>query len=131
VRVLVVEDERLLADAVADGLRAHRLAVDTAYDGGAALERLAVNGLRLDGHRREAWRDGRPVSLAPKEFAVLEELLRAGGGVVSAERLLEKAWDEHTDPFTNTVRVTVMKLRRKLGEPAAIQTVPGAGYQIP
>jgi DNA-binding response OmpR family regulator len=70
------------------------------------------------------------VPLSRKEFAVLTELLRAEGGVVSAEQLLEKAWDENTDPFTNVVRVTVMTLRRKLGEPAVIVTVPGSGYRI-
>ena len=62
---------------------------------------------------------------------MLAELLRADGAVVSAEQLLEKAWDEHIDPFTNVVRVTVMKLRRKLGEPPVVQTVPGVGYRIP
>jgi DNA-binding response OmpR family regulator len=76
-------------------------------------------------------RDGRPVSLSPKEFAVLEVLMRANGAAVSSEQLLEKAWDENADPFTNVVRVTVMTLRRKLGEPAVVMTVPGAGYRIP
>ncbi len=76
------------------------------------------------------FRDGKEVQLAPKEFAVLEVLLRSEGAVVSAEQLLEKAWDENTDPFTNVVRVTVMTLRRKLGEPAVIVTVPGSGYRI-
>jgi DNA-binding response OmpR family regulator len=71
------------------------------------------------------------VPLTRKEFAVLEELMRADGGVVSAEQLLEHAWDEHTDPFTNVVRVTIMTLRRKLGEPQPIRTTPGVGYQIP
>ena len=61
---------------------------------------------------------------------MLAELLRADGAVVSAEQLLERAWDEHTDPFTNVVRVTVMKLRRKLGDPPVIETVPGVGYRI-
>ncbi|MYU47344.1 hypothetical protein GTV15_00195, partial [Streptomyces sp. SID7803] len=71
------------------------------------------------------------VQLAPKEFAVLEVLMRSEGAVVSAEQLLEKAWDENTDPFTNVVRVTVMTLRRKLGEPPpVIVTVPGSGYRI-
>jgi DNA-binding response OmpR family regulator len=217
VRVLVVEDEQLLADAVATGLRREAMAVDVVYDGEAALERIAVNdydvvvldrdlplvhgddvcravidtglpmrvlmltaagdvsdrveglelgaddylpkpfafseltarvralgrravpplppvlqraGVRLDPGRHEVLRDGRPVHLSPKEFAVLEVLLRADGAVVSAEQLLEKAWDEHTDPFTNVVRVTVMTLRRKLGEPGVIMTVPGAGYRI-
>jgi DNA-binding response OmpR family regulator len=87
-------------------------------------------GISLDPGRREVLRDGRSIQLAPKEFAVLEVLMRAGGAVVSAEQLLEKAWDEHTDPFTNVVRVTVMTLRRKLGDPAVIVTVPGSGYRI-
>lgn len=218
VRVLVVEDERLLADTIADGLRKHAMAVDVAYDGDAALERLAVNdydvvvldrdlprvsgdevcatlvesetdtrilmltaatavtqrviglglgaddyltkpfafaeliarihalgrrarpavppvleraGIRLDPHRRVVTRDGEPVPLSRKEFAVLAELLRADGGVVSAEQLLEKAWDEHTDPFTGVVRFTIMMVRRKLGDPPIVDTVPGAGYRIP
>jgi DNA-binding response OmpR family regulator len=218
VRVLVVEDERLLADTITDGLRKHAMAVDVAYDGDAALERLAVNdydvvvldrdlprvsgdqvcatlvdsgsdirilmltaatavsqrvsglglgaddyltkpfafaeliariqalgrrarpaappvfersGIRLDPHRRLVTRDGEPVSLSRKEFAVLAELLRADGGVVSAEQLLEKAWDEHTDPVTGVVRFTIMMLRRKLGDPPIIETVAGAGYRIP
>jgi DNA-binding response OmpR family regulator len=217
-RVLVVEDERLLADAITAGLRNHTMAVDVAYDGDAALERLAVNdydvvvldrdlprvsgdqvcatlvesgadtrilmltaatavsqrvaglglgaddyltkpfdfaeliarihalgrrarpaappvleraGIRLNPHRRTVTRDEEPVSLSRKEFAVLAELLRAGGGVVSAEQLLEKAWDEHTDPFTGVVRFTIMMVRRKLGDPPVIETVPGAGYRIP
>lgn len=203
-RVLVVEDEQLLADAVATGLRREAMAVDVVYDGAAALERIGVNdydvvvldrdlplvhgddvcrkvvelgmptrvlmltasgdvsdrvegleigaddylpkpfafseltarvralgrrtslplppvleraGIKLDPNRREVFRDGKEVQLAPKEFAVLEVLLRSEGAVVSAEQLLEKAWDENTDPFTNVVRVTVMTLRRKLGEP--------------
>jgi DNA-binding response OmpR family regulator len=88
-------------------------------------------GVRLDPARREVFRDGHYVALARKEFAVLAELLRAGGAVVSAEQLLEKAWDENADPFTNTVRMTVMKLRRKLGQPPIIETVPSGGYRIP
>ncbi len=217
VRVLVVEDERLLADTIAEGLRRQAMAVDVAYDGDAALERLAVNdydvvvldrdlpivtgdevcttivdsgvgtrilmltaatavsqrvaglglgaddyltkpftfaelaariqalgrgarpaalpvleraGIRLDQYRRTVTRDGNPVGLSRKEFAVLAELLRAEGGVVSAEQLLEKAWDEHIDPFTGVVRFTMM-VRRKLGDPPVIETVPGAGYRIP
>ncbi|GAB3433208.1 response regulator transcription factor [Flindersiella endophytica] len=217
-RVLVVEDERLLADTIAGGLRKHAMAVDVAYDGDAALERLAVNeydvvvldrdlprvsgdqvcstlvesgsdtrilmltaasavtqrvaglglgaddyltkpfafaeliariealgrrarpaappvleraGVRLDSHRRVVTREGEPVALSRKEFAVLAELLRADGGVVSAEQLLEKAWDEHTDPFTGVVRYTIMMVRRKLGDPPVIETIPGAGYRIP
>jgi DNA-binding response OmpR family regulator len=88
-------------------------------------------GVRLDLGRREVTRDGNAIRLTPKEIAVLEELLVADGNVVSAEELLERAWDEYTDPFTNTVRVTVMTLRRKLGDPPVIETVTGAGYQIP
>jgi DNA-binding response OmpR family regulator len=218
VRVLVVEDERLLADTIAVGLRKHAMAVDVAYDGDVALDRLAVNdydvvvldrnlpvvsgdevcrtlvesgaetrilmltaatavkervaglglgaddyltkpfafaeliarvqalgrrarpaappvleraGIRLDPHRRTVTRDGEHVPLSRKEFAVLAELLRADGGVVSAEQLLEKAWDEHTDPFTGVVRFTIMMLRRKLGDPPIVHTVAGAGYRIP
>ncbi len=172
VRVLVVEDEQLLADTIADGLRRQAMAVDVVYDGDAALDRLAVNdydvvvldyltkpfafaelvariqalgrrarpaappvleraGIRLDQHRRTVTRDGDPVRLSRKEFAVLAELLLAGGGVVSAEQLLEKAWDEHVHPFTGVVRFIIMTLRRKLGDPPIIDTVPGAGYRIP
>ncbi|MCW3839132.1 response regulator transcription factor [Micromonospora yasonensis] len=216
-RVLVVEDETLLADSIAEWLRREAFAVDVAYDGDAALERLGVNdydvvvldrdlpvvhgddvcravvdsgaetrvlmltaaaavrervaglalgaddylvkpfalvelsarvhalarrarpavppkltraGIVVDTARREVYRDGRYVPLSRKEFAVLAELVRAGGAVVSAEELLERAWDEHIDPFTNVVRVTVMKLRRKLGDPPVVETVPGVGYQI-
>jgi DNA-binding response OmpR family regulator len=218
VRVLVVEDEPILADAIAEWLRREAFAVDVVGDGDAALERLGVNdydvlvldrdipvvhgdevcravvestadtrvlmltaaaavrdrvaglalgaddylskpfafaelsarvhallrrarpatppvldraGIRLDPARRQVTRDGRPIPLANKEFALLTELLRAGGAVVSTEQLLEKVWDEHIDPFTNVVRVTTMKLRRKLGEPPVVETVPGVGYRIP
>jgi DNA-binding response OmpR family regulator len=214
---LVVEDEDVLADAVAEWLRREAFAVDVAYDGDAAAQRIGVHaydvvvldrdlpgvsgdelcrslladqpdtrvlmltaaaavrdrvaglalgaddylvkpfamvemaarvhalarratlrtpptlergGITLDPARHEAYRDGRPLSLSLKEFALLAELLRAGGTVVSAEHLLEKVWDEHIDPFTNTVRVTMMKLRRKLGEPQVIETVAGAGYRL-
>ncbi|WP_436497981.1 response regulator transcription factor [Actinokineospora sp. HUAS TT18] len=217
-RILVVEDEPLLAEAVARWLRGDAHAVDVVGDGGAALERIGVHdydvvvldrdlpvvhgddvcralvsgdsavrvlmltaateiddrvaglalgaddylpkpfafpelaarvvalgrraraaappiltraGLRLDPHRREVYRDGRYVPLSRKEFAVLAELLRADGAFVSAEQLLEKAWDEHTDPFTNAVRMTILKLRRKLGEPQLVCTEPGVGYRIP
>jgi DNA-binding response OmpR family regulator len=87
-------------------------------------------GLRLDPGRHEVFRNERPIALSRKEFSVLEELLRADGAVVSSEFLLEKAWDEHIDPFTNVLRVTVMTLRRKLGSPDPVQTVPGVGYRI-
>ena len=219
-RVLVVEDEVRLADAVARGLRREGLAVDVTGDGETALARLAVNDydvvvldrdlprvhgddvcraitqetaasgtprvlmltaagdvddrveglslgaddylgkpfafaelvarvralarrpslalapvlqrgdLLLDPARRRAVRGTRPVALTPKELGVLEVLLAADGRVVSAEQLLEQVWDEHADPFTNTVRVTVMTLRKKLGEPDPIETVVGAGYRI-
>ena len=217
-RILVAEDEPLLAGAVAEGLRRETHAVDVVHDGDAALERLSVNdydvvvldrdlpvlsgdevcrslvaeasatrvlmltaaaeiddrvaglalgaddylpkpfafrelaarvaalgrrarpaappilqraGIRLDPHRREVYRDGRYVPLSRKEFAVLAELLRAAGAAVSAEQLLEKAWDENADPFTNAVRMTILKLRRKLGDPSIVLTDAGVGYRIP
>jgi DNA-binding response OmpR family regulator len=92
---------------------------------------LSRAGITLDPGRREVRRDGHVVALANKEFAVLAELMRAGGAVVSAESLQEKVWDENIDPFTNIVRVTMMKLRRKLGEPQVVETVPGMGYRLP
>ena len=92
---------------------------------------LERGGVRLDPARRQVDRDGEEVALSPKEFGVLEVLLRADGAVVSPEELLERVWDEHTDPFTNTVRVTVMNLRRKLGEPPLVETVIGTGYRLP
>ena len=216
-RVLVVEDERQLADSIAEGLRRHAMAVDVAYEGEAGLERALVNdydvlvldrdiplvsgdevcatlvrsetqtrilmltaatavaqrvaglglgaddyltkpfafaelvarvqalarrtrpaippilewgGIRLDAHRRSVMRGDRAVDLSRKEFAVLEEMMRADGGVVSAEQLLEKAWDEQIDPFSGVVRFTVMNVRRKLGEPQVIETVQGVGYRL-
>lgn len=86
--------------------------------------------VRLDTFRRTVERAGAQVSLSPKEFAILEVLMRAGGGVISAEELLEEAWDENADPFTNSPRVTVSHLRRKLGDPWIIHTQPGAGYYV-
>jgi two-component system response regulator VanR len=216
-RVLVVEDEPYLAEAIRDGLRLEAIAADLAGDGATALELLAVNaydvavldrdipppsgdevaahivasgggtpilmltaadrlddkasgfelgaddyltkpfdlrelvlrlraldrrrarsrpavreiaGLRVDPFRREAYRNGRYVALTRKQFAVLEILVAADGGVISAEELLERAWDEHADPFTNAVRITVSALRKRLGEPSIIQTVTGVGYRI-
>jgi len=85
----------------------------------------------LDPARREVTRADREIALSPKEFGVLEVLMRAEGAVVSPETLLERVWDEHTDPFTNTVRVTVMNLRRKLGDPPLVETVIGTGYRLP
>jgi two-component system response regulator VanR len=217
VRVLIVEDEPLLAEAIRDGLRLEAIAADIAADGHSALEQLSVNsydiavldrdipgpsgdqvaerivasgsgvpilmltaadridekvsgfelgaddyltkpfelqelvlrlraldrrrahhrppvrelaGLRLDAFRREVYRDDRYVALTRKQFAVLEVLVGADGGVVSAEELLERAWDENADPFTNAVRITVSTLRKRLGEPWIIATVPGVGYRI-
>jgi DNA-binding response OmpR family regulator len=218
-RILVVEDEQLLADGVARGLRRDAHAVDVAYDGAAALELASVHeydvivldrdlpvvhgddvcgeltraqgterprvlmltaaagiddrvtglalgaddylpkpfalrelsarvtalgrrsrvatpvileraGIRLDPLRREVFRDGRYVLLSRKEFAVLAELLRADGAVVTAELLLEKVWDEHTNPLTQAIRTTVLKLRRKLGDPPVVLTETGVGYRI-
>ncbi|MGW6795668.1 response regulator transcription factor [Streptomyces chartreusis] len=217
-RVLLAEDQRMMADAVSEGLRETGLAVDVVYDGAAALDRCRLNrydvvvldrglpllhgddvcrtiveehpdvrillltaasevsdriaglelgaddylpkpfvfaelvarvrtlgrrsrpavppvlrraGVVLDPARHRVLRDDFPVSLTKKEFAVLEELLRANGVVVSAEELLEAAWDENVNPFTNVVRVTMASLRRKLGEPGLIETVSGVGYRIP
>lgn len=89
-----------------------------------------IAGLRLDPFRREVYRDGRYVALTRKQFAVLEVLMEAEGGVISAEELLERAWDENADPFTNAVRITVSALRKRLGSPWLIATVPGVGYRI-
>jgi len=216
VRVLVVEDNQVVAQAVAEGLRDQGMAVDVADDGAAGLQKAELNtydvvvldrdlpavhgddvctrlagrpgsarilmltaagaaedrvdGLNLgaddylakpfafaelvarirslarrspsrppvafcgdlavDLARRRVSRAGRPVTLTRKEFGVLEVLLAADGGVVSAEELLEKVWDEHADPFSNTVSVTVSRLRRKLGSPPPIQTVVGSGYRL-
>ncbi|KAB1905849.1 MULTISPECIES: response regulator transcription factor [Micromonospora] len=216
-RVLVVEDERNLADAIARGLRKRGMAVDVAYDGDAGHEAafvtrydvvildrdlpgvhgdricadLAASGaltrvlmltasgtvadrveglqlgaddylakpfafdelvarvqalgrratpaappvlevadLVLDPARRVVSRGGVPLDLTNKEFGVLAELLKARGAVVSSEELLERVWDANTDPFTTIVRVTVMTLRKKLGDPPLIDTVVGAGYRI-
>jgi DNA-binding response OmpR family regulator len=216
-RVLVVEDEPMLADAIAEWLRDDAHAVDIAHDGGAALDRLAVNdydivvldrdlpvvhgddvcrelvrsrsparvlmltaaaevtdrvaglglgaddyltkpfafpelaarihslgrrcrpadppvlrrgGITLDPARHQVFRDGHYIPLSKKEFAVLAELLRADGATVSAEFLLEKAWDENADPFTGVVRLTILKLRRKLGDPPVVETVTGVGYRV-
>jgi DNA-binding response OmpR family regulator len=218
VRVLIVEDERRLADAVARGLRHRAMAVDIAYDGQNALNKaglvdydvvvldrdlpgvhgdevcrtlrtkqagpavlmltaageldqivegltlgaddylakpfafpellarvqalgrrprralppvLARGDVELDPARHEVRRHGKPIELQRKEFAVLRVLLEADGRVVPSEELLERVWDENVDPFTNVVRVVVMTLRRKLGEPPLIETVTGAGYRIP
>ena len=216
-RVLVVEDHARLAETVATVLRREGMAVDVAFDGREALDRIAltaydvivldrdlpgvhgddvcrslvadgtpsgvlmltaagavaerVQGLRLgaddyltkpfhlaelvariralsrrsravrppilvhgdlelDSARRSVTRAGRPLGLSPKEFAVLELLLGADGDVVSTEQILEHAWDDATDPFTNAVRMTISRLRAKLGDPPVIATVTPVGYRI-
>ncbi|RAJ29696.1 DNA-binding response OmpR family regulator [Kitasatospora sp. SolWspMP-SS2h] len=91
---------------------------------------LRAAGVELDPVRRSATRDGHRLDLSVKEFEVLSALLRATPGFLSAEALLEQVWDEHADPFTNTVAVTIGRLRRKLGSPPLITTVPTIGYRI-
>ncbi|MFD5567686.1 response regulator transcription factor [Streptomyces cadmiisoli] len=88
------------------------------------------SGIALDTAARQARRHGRPLRLSPKEFAVLEALLRAGGAVVSHDDLVEQVWEEHISYRTNAVRVTLSRLRSKLGEPVVIETVSGAGYRV-
>ncbi|MEU4325712.1 response regulator transcription factor [Nonomuraea dietziae] len=96
-----------------------------------AVPPVLVHGdLRLDPNSRVATRGGRRLDLSAKEFAVLELLLGAAGRAVPAEELLERAWDEAADPFTHTVKVTISRLRRKLGDPPLVETVPQAGYRI-
>lgn len=87
-------------------------------------------GIELDPLHHTATRDGRRLDLSAREFALLEALMRVGHGVLSAEDLFTQVWDENTDPFTNTVRVTMSRLRRKLGEPPAIDTITNVGYRI-
>jgi len=112
--------DELLARVLALGRRVHPALPPV-------LERA---GIALDTARRQVSRDGRHLWLARKEFAVLEALLRANGAVVSGDDLIEQVWEENTSYQTNAVRVTLSKLRAKLGEPAVIETVPGAGYRI-
>jgi DNA-binding response OmpR family regulator len=107
--------------------RIHALARRTAPSRPPVLRRGDVE---LDPARRRITRGGAEIELARKEFAVLEALMVADGATVSAEELLERVWDEHTDPFTNVVRMTIMTLRRKLGEPQVVQTVIGVGYRM-
>lgn len=97
----------------------------------AARPVLVRGDLVFDRARRRASRDGRLLSLTRKELGILEELLVADGAVVSTEDLLERVWDEHADPFTRTVTVTMARLRRKLGSPELIETVVGSGYRLP
>ena len=91
---------------------------------------LRHDDVELDPAQHRVRRAGRSLDLSPKEFGVLELLLASGGRTVSAEELLERVWDEAADPFTNAVKVTISRLRSKLGEPAIVQTVPRAGYRI-
>ncbi len=91
---------------------------------------LTHGELTLDPARRSLTRSDRPIELARKELSVLETLMAAEGATVSAEELLERVWDEHTDPFTNVVRMTIMTLRRKLGDPPVLETVIGVGYRM-
>jgi DNA-binding response OmpR family regulator len=111
-RVLVVEDNSVVADAVAEGLRDQGMAVDVAYDGPSGLDKAVLNTYDVVVLDREV-------------------LLSADGAVVSAEQLLEQVWDEYADPFTKTVTVTIGRLRRKLGQPPLLETVIGGGYRIP
>jgi DNA-binding response OmpR family regulator len=97
----------------------------------AGFERtLRAAGVELNPRTHIASRDGRALDLSNKEFAVLQALLDASPAILSAEQLLEKAWDENADPFTQTVKVTIGRLRRKLGEPSVIQTISGIGYRV-
>ena len=98
---------------------------------GTALAPVLVRGdIRLDPAQRTATRAGRRLELSPREFSLLETLLAAEGAPLTAEELLSRVWDEYTDPFSNVVKVTVARLRRKLGDPPAIETVPGGGYRV-
>jgi DNA-binding response OmpR family regulator len=96
----------------------------------ASARVFRAGGVELDPLRHTAARDGHPLGLSVKEFAVLEALMRARPRLLSAEDLLEKVWDEYADPFTKTVSVTISRLRRKLGGPPVIETIPGVGYRI-
>ena len=91
---------------------------------------LRAAGIELDPLHHNATRDGRRLDLSVKEFAVLEALMRAEHAVISAEDLLQQVWDENADPFTKTVQVTISRLRRKLGDPTVIETIPTVGYRI-
>jgi len=97
---------------------------------GARTRILQASGIQLDPLRHDAARDGHPLDLSAKEFGILEALLRADGAVLSAEDLLDQVWDERIDPLSNIVSVTISRLRRKLGDPPVIQTIPNVGYKI-
>jgi two-component system response regulator VanR len=91
---------------------------------------LRAGDVELDSAGHTVTRAGREIELTPKEFAVLEALMAADGAVISNDELVERVWDENADPFTNSVRMTVLRLRRKLGPPPVVETVKGAGYRI-
>jgi two-component system, OmpR family, response regulator VanR len=92
--------------------------------------RLRAGDVELDPARRTVKRRGREIDLTPKEFALLEALMSAAGAVLSNDELVERVWDENADPFTNSVRMTVLRLRRKLGAPPLVETVKGVGYRV-
>jgi two-component system, OmpR family, response regulator VanR len=98
--------------------------------GPARPPRLRAGDVELDPARHTVTRGGSDIELTPKEFAVLEALMAADGAVISNDELVERVWDENADPFTNSVRMTVLRLRRKLGPPPVVETVKGAGYRI-
>jgi DNA-binding response OmpR family regulator len=92
---------------------------------------LAHAGVELDTARHQLRRNGQPIELGPKEFGILEVLLSARGRVVSSEELLDRVWDDTSDPASTAVKVTVSRLRQKLGDPPIVQTVASLGYRIP
>jgi DNA-binding response OmpR family regulator len=96
----------------------------------AGVRIFRAAGIEVDPLRHNATRNGRHLNLTAKEFGVLEALLRADHATLSAETLLEQVWDENADPFTNTVPVTISRLRRKLGNPPVVETIPSVGYRI-
>ena len=120
--MLIVEDEPYMADAIRDGLRLEAIAADVAGDGDAALELLSLNGYDIAVLDRDI--------PGPSGDEIAKRIVASEGGVVSAEELLRRAWDENADPFTNAVRITVSGLRKRLGEPSIIATVAGVGYRI-
>jgi DNA-binding response OmpR family regulator len=126
-RILMLTAARGVDDVV-DGLQIG--ADDYLSKPFAMVELVAVGDLIVDPNTRSVTRRGRLIALSPKEFGVLEVLAATPGRIVSAERLLEKVWDEYADPFTNAVRVTMVTLRRKLGEPPLIGTVKKSGYRL-
>src|SRR6266536_2258123 len=147
-RVLIVEDEPYMAEAIRDGQRLEAIAADIAGDGGTAVELLRVNAYDIAvldrdipgpsgdeiAERIVASGSGMPILMLTAADRLDDKTtgfeLGADGGVVSAEDLLARAWDENEDPFTNAVRITVSGLRKRLGEPWIIATVPGVGYRI-